>query len=185
MLKNGTVCPICGHGKISEKIIVKPFGYKNKKISIPDYHIFECATCEEKIVGNETLRKTEKILTDFRRKTDGLLASDEIKAIRKKLGKTQTEMAVLLGVGEKNFARYENGQVTQSRAMDKLLRILDTDPNILFKVSAKEEMRTDYKELFAGHSIISEAKRIKDVVYGQKISKDYELNTVTTYADAA
>lgn len=182
MLKKGAVCPICGHGKISEKVIVKPFGYKSKKISIQDYHIFECDTCSEKVVSNETLKRTEKILTDFRRKVDGFLTSDEIKRIREKLDKTQTEMAIFLGVGEKNFARYENGQVTQSKAMDTLLRILDTDPTILFKVSAKKEMQTGYEELFVEPCVVSETKQGKGGEYSQKTPKDYEPNTETAYA---
>ncbi|MFZ3073408.1 MAG: type II toxin-antitoxin system MqsA family antitoxin [Thermodesulfobacteriota bacterium] len=179
MLKKDSVCPICGHGKISEKVIVEIFRYQKKKISVPDYHVLECDTCGEKIVSNETLKRTEKILTDFRRKVDGFLTSDEIKRIREKLDKTQTEMAIFLDVGEKNFARYENGQVTQSKAMDTLLRILDTDPNILSKVGAKKEIQTDYKELFC---IVSETKQDKDVEYSQKTPKDYESNTGIAYA---
>lgn len=182
MLKKDAVCPICGHGKISERIIVKPFGYKNKKISIQGYHIFECDMCSEKLVSNETLKRTEKILTDFRRKVDGFLTSDEIKRIREKFDKTQTEMAIFLGVGEKNFARYENGQVTQSKTMDTLLRILDTDPNILSKVSAKKEMQTDYEELFVEPCVVSETKQVNGGEYNQKTPKDYEPNTETAYA---
>lgn len=131
MYKNGSKCSICGIGKVSEKTISEKFEYKGKSLVVPDYHVYACDTCEEEIVDPKTLRATEKVLTDFRRRLDGLLASDEIKAIRKKLGKTQAEMAEWLGVGEKNFARYENGQVTQSKTMDLLLRILGKFPNIL------------------------------------------------------
>ena len=183
MLREGTTCPICGHGRISERIIVKTFTYKSQKMLIPNYRIFECDTCEEKVVSSETLRGTEKVLTDFRRKVDDLLTSDEIKRIREKLDKTQKEMAIFLGVGEKNFARYENGQVTQSKTMDTLLRILDTDPNILSKVSARKEMQTDYEELPVEPCVVSETKQGKDIKYSQEgISKDYGSNTETAYA---
>ncbi len=61
----------------------------------------------------------------------GFLTDLDIKRIRKKLGMTQKEMAEKLGVGEKNFARYENLSVRQSKAMDNLLRILDKYPHAI------------------------------------------------------
>lgn len=167
MLNKGDICPICGSEKISEKVITGRFKYKGHLIRIPDYHVFECDSCTEKIVSNKTLKENEKTLTDFRRKVDGLLTSDEIRAIREKLGKTQTEMANLIGVGEKNFARYENGQVTQSKTMDWLLRILDDDPHIFQKIKKETEM--DYeviKELSVECPI-----RLSGKGYGQKITK--------------
>lgn len=155
MLKNGDICPICGEGKVSEQSIKGEFEYKGKKLSIPEYHVFVCEHCKEQIVAPKTLRATEKILTDFRRKIDGLLTSDEIKAIRKKLGKTQMEMATWLGVGKKNFARYETGKVTQGKTMDKLLRILNEYPNILYKVNAiKKQPRNDYHYEIIGKPFI-------------------------------
>ncbi len=65
------------------------------------------------------------------RAKDGFLTDLDIKRIRKKLGLTQKEMAEKLGVGEKNFARYENLSVRQSRSMDNLLRILDRYPKAI------------------------------------------------------
>ncbi|MBI5588366.1 MAG: type II toxin-antitoxin system MqsA family antitoxin [Deltaproteobacteria bacterium] len=144
MLKKDDLCPICGTGKISEQVISKNFKYKGHKITISDYHVFVCNVCKEAIVHPKTLKITEKILTDYRRKIDGLLTSDEIKSIRLKLGKTQAELATLLDVGEKNFARYENGQVTQSKTMDWLLRLLNIDPHILSKIKVKEQTDSDY-----------------------------------------
>ncbi len=65
------------------------------------------------------------------RSKDGYLTDLDIKRIRKKLELTQVEMAEKLGVGEKNFARYENLSVRQSKAMDNLLRILDIYPDAI------------------------------------------------------
>lgn len=135
MYKIGMKCPICGSGKLSEKTVSEKFDYKDQTKTVSDYHVYVCNKCKEEIVDPKTLRVTEKVLTDFRRGVDGLLTSDEIKAIRKKLGKTQSEMAEWLGVGEKNFARYENGQVTQSKPMDLLLRIIGKFPTILNSIT--------------------------------------------------
>lgn len=71
------------------------------------------------------LRKRNKL------SADGFLTDEDIKRIRKKLGFTQEEMAKKLGVGLKNFARYENLSVRQSKAMDNLLRVLDRYPETL------------------------------------------------------
>lgn len=177
MLKKGDACPICGRGKISEKIVTKKFQYKGGSISIPDYHVFGCDSCAEKIVSNKTLKETEKILTDFRRKGDGFLTSDEIRAIRKKLGKTQTAMADLIGVGEKTFARYENGQVTQSKTMDWLLRILDDDPHIFQKIKKEEQM--DYE-------VINESSECLIRISGNRYDQEMtEFNLDGEVADAA
>lgn len=131
MLKTNDICPVCDRGKLAEQVIVEKFSYKGKKLLIEDYHIFNCDICGEEIVSQKSLKKSERVLTDFRRRVDGLLVSGEIKAIRKKLCMTQIEMAEYLGVAEKTFARYENGQVTQSKAMDLLLRLIDYVPNAL------------------------------------------------------
>lgn len=75
-----------------------------------------------------TKENPAKIRIRVRRLTEGFLTDKDIKRIREKLGLTQREMAKKLGVGEKNFARYENLSVRQSKAMDNLLRILDKYP---------------------------------------------------------
>ncbi len=134
MYKNGQQCPICGAGKLESKVVEEIFEYKGERIIVPDYHIYECPVCEEALVDKESVKTSQKELKDFYRKVDGLLPSAEIKRIRIKLGHTQEAMAKELGVGLKNFARYENGQVVQGRTMDHLLRILDWDPLILTKI---------------------------------------------------
>jgi HTH-type transcriptional regulator/antitoxin MqsA len=61
-------------------------------------------------------------MTDFYREADGLLTGNQIKAIRDDLGLTQAEAAKVFGGGKNAFTKYENGDVTQSVAMDKLIR---------------------------------------------------------------
>jgi HTH-type transcriptional regulator/antitoxin MqsA len=140
MYKTGDSCPICIKGNLSEKIITEEFDYKKHKISIPNYHIFSCKNCSEEVVSPQSIRATEKILTDFRRKIDGLLMSSEIKKIRNKLNMTQKDLASKLGVGVKTFARYENGQVTQSKAMDLLLKIINNNPSVLNDMDKHENL---------------------------------------------
>lgn len=98
---------------------------------MPDYQIFECPACGEAVVEKNSVRRAEKLLKDFGRQVDGLLTAVDIKRVRRKLHLTQEQMATVLGGGLKSFARYENGQVVQSKAMDNLLRILDCFPESL------------------------------------------------------
>ena len=90
--------------------------------------VYECAACGEALVDPASSKKASKLLRDFGREVDGLLSATDIKRIRKKLRLTQEQMAEVCGGGLKGFARYESGQVMQSKGMDNLLRILDEFP---------------------------------------------------------
>lgn len=132
-------CPICGAGGLKKTVGTETFEYKGQEISIPDYMTYVCPGCQEAIVDPETLKKSGKLLKDFQRKVDGLLTGQQIKEIRNKLGLTQEQMAEIVGGGLKSFARYESGQVCQSKGMDNLLRILDAYPEMLNVIRKKEE----------------------------------------------
>jgi HTH-type transcriptional regulator/antitoxin MqsA len=131
MYKPDDMCPLCGGGNLCEKVIEKHFSYKGHSLAVPDYRILECSACGEAVVEKDSARRAEKLLKDFGRQVDGLLMAADIKRIRRKLHLTQEQLATVLGGGLKGFARYENGQVVQSRAMDNLLRILDRFPESL------------------------------------------------------
>lgn len=140
-MKKFKYCPICGEGKLTKKIIDETFTYKGQSITIPNYIIYECDSCGEAIVDSRTLKIAGKKLTAFKRKVEGLLTPEEIRKIRKKFGFSQELMSELLGGGKKAFARYETGELCQSRAMDNLLRIIDAYPftiSILLENKAKE-----------------------------------------------
>jgi len=54
----------------------------------------------------------------------GLLQPEEIKLLRKRLGKTQEEMSKLLGCGAKSYTRWETGHSRPTRMVNNLLRLL-------------------------------------------------------------
>lgn len=124
-------CPICGVGTLKKQVGNETFEYKGETITVPNYVTYKCGECGEAIVDKTTLKESGRILKDFQRKIDELLTGEEIKRIRKKLNLTQEEMAEILGGGPKGFAKYESGQVCQSKGMDNLLRILDAYPSTL------------------------------------------------------
>lgn len=130
-------CPICGAGVLIKWVGTEVFEYKGQILTIPDYVTYACNECGEAIVDTSTFRSSGKRLKDFKRMVDGLLTGEQIKAIRLKLGLTQEQMANIIGGGLKSLARYESGQVCQSRGMDNLLRILDVFPETLKVIQQK------------------------------------------------
>jgi HTH-type transcriptional regulator/antitoxin MqsA len=112
-------------------VVEEVFTYKGQTLAVPDYVVYECAACGEAVVDPASSQRASKLLKDFGRSVDGLLIAADIKRIRKKLGYTQEQMAEVCGGGLKGFARYESGQVMQSKGMDNLLRILDEFPYVL------------------------------------------------------
>lgn len=60
---------------------------------------------------------------DAVRQRDGLLTGEQIEAILHELGLNRSQAAVVFGGGPNAFAKYINGEVLQSNAMDRLLRL--------------------------------------------------------------
>ncbi len=134
-------CPICGVGVLERQIGSETFEYKGKTKTISNCVTHMCTGCGECVVDNASLKESGKILKDFKREADGLLTGLQIKEIRQKLGLTQEQLADIVGGGLKSVARYESGQVCQSKGMDNLLRILDAYPETLKIIQKKTPLR--------------------------------------------
>lgn len=138
----GDICPSCAQGKLERKEIEETFEYKGQRLSIPYYPIFHCSNCEEEFVGEDTIDTVEKRIRDFQRRVDNLLTSDEIVSIRKRLRLTQEKFADKLGISRPTVARYENGQLTQSKSLDIHIRLLIENPTCLSFVEAGKGLWT-------------------------------------------
>lgn len=68
----------------------------------------------------------------------GLLTGDEIASIRKKYGISQSDLAIVLGCGEKTITRYEGYQV-QDAVHDALIRKVDEDPEWYIELLRKSK----------------------------------------------
>ena len=55
----------------------------------------------------------------------GILAPDELRRLRARLGLSQRELSELLQIGEKSWTRWETGRARPSRSMNVLLRAVD------------------------------------------------------------
>ena len=69
--------------------------------------------------------------------SDAELSPERIRAIRKSLGLTQVEAGELLGGGPRAFTKYEAGTTKPAAAVANLLRLLDSDPSALSKLTGR------------------------------------------------
>ncbi len=138
--RDGELCPLCNEGNLRKINRDESFSYKGQQLIIPNYTLFVCDKCNEELVAEKTINATEKQLRDFHRKVDNLLTTDEIIAIRKKLGLTQEKLAEKLGVSRITEARYESGQLTQNRSQDIHLRLLIENPSCLISLRSNESL---------------------------------------------
>jgi HTH-type transcriptional regulator/antitoxin MqsA len=94
-----------------------------------------CDSCKEGIINGEDQKQTREELQAFKARIDGLLEPEEIYKIRKKILRlTQKEASTIFGGGPNAFSRYENGEMSPSRALSGLLRILKHHPEQLKEV---------------------------------------------------
>ena len=123
MVNNNQLCPICGEGHVTDQVDQFESEYKGQKAMLPS-HYQMCDTCHSDFAGSVESKLNKRAIMAFRRSVDGLLTGAEIVALRKQYGLTQDQAAKLFGGGPVAFSKYENDDVSQSEAMDSLLRLV-------------------------------------------------------------
>src|SRR5229473_4225543 len=94
------------------------------RVEIPALTVPQCGNCQAISIDDEA---DQQISAAFRREAR-LLAPEEIRQGREKLGLTQKQFANLLGVGEATVSRWETGAQIQQRAMDRFVRLCLASP---------------------------------------------------------
>jgi putative zinc finger/helix-turn-helix YgiT family protein len=105
------------------------------RVEIPELTVPQCAHCQAISLDDEADRQ---ISAAFRREAR-LLAPEDIRQGREKLGLTQKQFANLLGVGEATVSRWETGAQIQQRAMDRFVRLCLASP------AAMELLQNDFQ----------------------------------------
>lgn len=90
-------------------------------------HYHYCKNSDDFYETEDQISNNDTSMKDAYRKKMGLLTSNEIISIRQKFGVSQSDLALLLGWGEKTITRYEGHQV-QDVAHDSILRKIESDP---------------------------------------------------------
>lgn len=110
-------------------------------IAVPNATWLECENCGEQLLPAELDEKLQSLSIQ----RQGLLLPGQIKAVREKLGLTQTAMAERLGVGEKTYTRWESGRSIQNKSSDNLIRLMDRSPEQFAVIEAQRSPERSMK----------------------------------------
>ena len=124
---NNNICPLCGEGHLQPRTDQEEVEYKGSK-GITALYYSECDACGSEQADAIQTRNNKRAMLAFKKKVDGLLIGCEIKALRSRLGINQAQASVIFGGGPVAFSKYENDDVMQSEARDKLLRVANDVP---------------------------------------------------------
>lgn len=136
-------CPLCAEGTLQihqgSYSFEPPENVPGGTITIDGTEWFGCDSCNEEIIPDAL----SKALGAVRYKRLGLLAPEQIRAVRQRTGLTAVDMAHLLGVGEKTYTRWENGKSLQNKSNDTLIRLIDKNVEPFALVDAERDPNRD------------------------------------------
>jgi len=131
MTHKKSICPVCEEGSLTKVAFAGDFKHNGRTIHVEDLECYHCDSCGADPVFEDQIRRNHLKVADAKRREDGLLTGAEIRATREKLKLTQSEAAELFGGGANAFSKYERGDVLQSQAMDRLIRLVVRHPVLL------------------------------------------------------
>ena len=85
-MTNNTIsaCPFCGEGKLHPVTFTNAVEYKGQQGIIP-LLMAECDACGTEQAGANEARANKRAMMAFRKRVDGLLSGEEIRALRERL----------------------------------------------------------------------------------------------------
>lgn len=127
-LKN---CNECGEGRLHPSTWEGDFRHYDGTVHVTGLQCHRCDVCGADPVFPEQIIFNEKRIADAKRQHTGRLIGREVRVLREQLGLTQQQAAVLFGGGANAFSKYERGEVMQSVAMDRLMKVAAFVPGVL------------------------------------------------------
>ncbi|TQV88352.1 type II TA system antitoxin MqsA family protein [Aliikangiella coralliicola] len=145
---DGTVkpnCECCGSKNITLEFVDSKMEYNDSKkiILLPvKLPVFSCPDC-----GFEyTAQEAEQIKHNAICNHLGILNPHEITQLRESHGLSKRRFATLTGLGYASISRWESGQLLQSKANDKFLRLL-SDHQTITRLQLITEGQADNSEV--------------------------------------
>lgn len=122
-----TACPLCG-GRVASRRTEIDQPVRLRETVRLSWRVTTCSNCGERFFGPGEMEAMQRAAAQVVRDREGLLAPEEIRAIRESMHLTQAAFERLLRVGAKTVVRWERGTSFQNRATDTLLRVLRAVP---------------------------------------------------------
>jgi putative zinc finger/helix-turn-helix protein, ygiT family len=119
----------CGSDATEIRTETRKMEILGEKHEIPKEY-YHCVSCGEEWVTPEQSKATTDKITAIKRRAQGFLAPQDIKALRERHGLTQKQAAIIFGGGDNAFSKYERGEIYPSAAMDKLMCLFNTIPEV-------------------------------------------------------
>lgn len=123
-------CKACGSASVRECSARENLCYKGQDIAV-SVAFSMCDACGDEFLTTDQIRVNDRAVVAAKRKADGLLSPDDVRSVRQALCLNQEKAALLFGGGRNAFSKYERGEVAQSVAMDRLIRVCGAHPDLL------------------------------------------------------
>ncbi len=115
-------CKLCQSENTSDFVEVEGIEYKGSELQVSMAYSV-CNDCKREFISKSQILQNEAALRTAKKEFDGLLSAEEIVRARQALALTQEQASRVFGGGRNAFSKYERGEVSQSVAMDKLIRV--------------------------------------------------------------
>ena len=128
-------CPVCGAAELIHDTRDISYTYKGETITIPAATGEFCPACSESILDGAASDCVMSQMQGFARQVNAAIVDPAfIAKVRKKLALDQRQAAEIFGGGVNAFSRYETGKTKPPLALIKLLKVLDSHPDLLDEV---------------------------------------------------
>jgi HTH-type transcriptional regulator/antitoxin MqsA len=135
-------CIVCKSNDIKCHVAVEIVRYKGHQLQVPlEYSV--CESCDREFVPKPQILAGEAAVRNAKKKFDGLLSSEEIVMARARLSISQEQASRVFGGGKNAFSKYERGEVSQSVAMDKLIRVCLNHKNVFQELAQKAGIKVN------------------------------------------
>lgn len=124
-------CEECDAGTLHPSTWAADFRHGSGTVRVAGLECYTCDRCGADPVFTDQIRRNQRRIADARRHADKMLTGSDIHTLREQFGLTQQDAAALFGGGTNAFSKYERGDVIQSIAMDRLLKLVRIYPFLL------------------------------------------------------
>lgn len=129
---NKDSCPKCGTANPQVISYSDTVDFRSLELEVENLLESRCSHCghkweeaSQRAHNHTVIRDAYAVVRDELRDKEGLMSGKDIALLRESFALSQREAATLFGGGYNAFNKYESGEVLQSFAMDRLLRLTE------------------------------------------------------------